>query len=82
VEQPFAEEGKASPSYAIVKDARGCWGGDVGTATSGLVQPEHLQTTRSREKTNRRCEDQPKIAMDDADGFEQRCKCHFGVSTS
>jgi hypothetical protein len=25
VEQPFVEEGKASPSYAIVRDARGCW---------------------------------------------------------
>jgi hypothetical protein len=24
VEQPFVEEGKASPSYAIVRDARGC----------------------------------------------------------
>jgi hypothetical protein len=25
VEQPFVEEGKASPLYAIVRDARGCW---------------------------------------------------------
>jgi hypothetical protein len=25
VEQPFVEESKASPSYAIVRDARGCW---------------------------------------------------------
>jgi hypothetical protein len=29
----------------------------VGTATSGLVQPEHLQTTRNREKENRRREE-------------------------
>src|ERR1700743_1474336 len=27
VEQPFVEEGKVSPSYATVKDARGCWEG-------------------------------------------------------
>ena len=25
VEQPFVKEGKASPSYAFVRDARGCW---------------------------------------------------------
>jgi hypothetical protein len=25
VEQLFVEEGKASPFYAIVRDARGCW---------------------------------------------------------
>ena len=25
MEQPFGEEVKASPSYATVRDARGCW---------------------------------------------------------
>jgi hypothetical protein len=25
IQQPFGEEGKASPSYAIVRDVRGCW---------------------------------------------------------
>ena len=68
-EQPLGEKGKASPSYAIVKDARGCWE-VVGTVTSGLVQSEHLQTLRNREKENRRREEQPKIAMHDADGFD------------
>ena len=54
----------------------------VGTATRGLVQPEHLQATRNREKKNRRRVEQPKIAMHEADGLEGCCKCHFGVSTS
>jgi nitrogen fixation/metabolism regulation signal transduction histidine kinase len=44
--------------------------------------PWHLQTTRNREKENRRREEQPKIAMHEADGFERCCKFHFEVATS
>jgi hypothetical protein len=40
-EKPFGEEGKVFPFYAIVRDARGCWG-YVGAATRGFVQTEHL----------------------------------------
>lgn len=43
----------------------------VGTAASGLVQPERLQTTRNREKENRRREEQPKLAMHEADRLER-----------
>ena len=39
VEQPIVEEGKASPSYAIVRDARGCRE-VIRTPTSALVQTE------------------------------------------
>ena len=45
-------------------------GRDVGTAASGLMQTEHLQTACDREKENRGRKEQSNIAVYQADRFE------------